>query len=407
MKRFAVLFAIFFMLSMAAISLAAETAQIKKPAVDLSPADPVANADSALMLDLPGIGTDASKIDFYKLPRLKTEHGIVTLGTLQWKFRLHNYIAWYDGRYWAIWSHGPIVEDAERQHIHYATSCDGVHWSKSKVLVGPPKKGFGYIARGLWLRDGEMIAMATLFNAPDYIGPGLALEGFRWDKEKNSWEPLGRIMDDTMNHFPPKKLPDGNWMMSRRDHKRAVSIIVGGKDDITDWEIVPYSNYSAAPGIRPEEPYWYFLPDGKNIVGLFRNNAGKSILRSFSTDFGRSWTPAVVTNFPDASSKFFVVNTSNGDYAMVSNPNPKARNPLCLSLSKDRLVYKRMAVIEIPAKLKKTDWQYRKGYHTDYEALQYPHAMEHDGSLIILFSRRKQTIESVKIPMEDVNKLWN
>ena len=143
------------------------------------------------------------------------------------------------------------------------------------------------------------------------------------------------------------------------------------------------------------------------VTKVFAPDLGKSILRSFSTDFGRSWTPAVVTNFPDASSKFFVVNTTSGDYAMVSNPNPKARNPLCLSLSKDGLVYKRMAVIEIPAKLEKTDWQYRKHYHTDYEAFQYPHAMEHDGSLIILFSRRKQTIESVKIPMEDVNKLWN
>ncbi len=147
----------------------------------------------------------------------------------------------------------------------------------------------------------------------------------------------------------------------------------GGKDGITDWKAIPYSNYSVSPEIRPKELYWYFLPDGKNIACLFRNNAGKSILRSFSTDDGRSWTPAVVTNFPDASSKCFSVKASNGDYAMVSNARPEARYPLCLSLSKDGLVYQRMAVIDIPEKINKSHWYARKGY---------PHSLSIRGSSI-------------------------
>ena len=50
----------------------------------------------------------------------------------------------------------------------------------------------------------------------------------------------------------------------------------------------------------PEEPCWWLLPDN-NIVGAFRDNSHSGrLLRSFSTDNGRSWTPLVRTNFPDA-----------------------------------------------------------------------------------------------------------
>jgi len=92
---------------------------------------------------------------------------------------------------------------------------------------------------------------------------------------------------------------------------------------------------------------------------------------------------------------------------MLSNARPEARYPLCLSLSKDGLVYQRMAVIDIPEKINKSHWYARKGYlHSAYEAHQYPHAMEHDGSLMILFSRRKQKVESLKISLEHFEKLW-
>ena len=141
-------------------------------------------------------------------------------------------------------------------------------------------------------------------------------------------------------------------------------------------------------GKRPEEPYWYILPDGKNLVGLFRDNSGsKRLLRAFSTDNGRSWTDLVKTNFPDARSKFYVLRTSHGYYALVSNANPLRRDPLVLSISRDGLVYTKMFYLV-------------GGRHIDY-----PHMIEHDGSLFISFSGAKQTVEVMKVPLSSIDAL--
>jgi predicted neuraminidase len=137
---------------------------------------------------------------------------------------------------------------------------------------------------------------------------------------------------------------------------------------------------------RPEEPYWYVLPDGKNLVGLIRDN-GRSgrLLRTFSTDNGRSWSKITRTDFPDATSKFYVLRTSRGYYALVSNSNPKRRDPLTLAISTDGLVFTHLFFLV-------------GGRHIDY-----PHLIEHDGHLIVAFSGAKQTMEVLKISLDDID----
>jgi BNR repeat-like domain len=371
---------------------------------DLSRPDPADNPRSQLMLDLPGSGTDPTKIDFAALRTARGKHAVVSLPDAQWPFRLHNYLAHHDGRYWCFWSHGPVIEDRATQHLCYATSPDGLVWTKPRVLAGPPRAGFGYIARGLWVRDGELLALASLFEAPGYSGGDLELVAFRWQAEQDAWQPAGRVFDDALNNFPPKKLPTGEWMMSRRASDRSVSILIGGLKAIDDWQVIPFSSYRLPGGGSPEEPCWWTLPGGE-IVGLFRDNSRSGrLLRSFSTDNGRTWSEPVRTNFPDATSKFHVLETSRGYWVMVSNPNPKRRNPLCLSISRDGLVFTCMLRLPIPENLPDVAWAEgsRRG-STTYESLQYPHVIEHDGSLLVAFSRRKQTVEVVKIPLAEID----
>jgi len=371
---------------------------------DLSRPDPAGNPGSQLMLDLPGSGTDPTKIDFTALRTVRGKHAVVSLPDAQWQFRLHNYLAHHDGRYWCFWSHGPVIEDRATQHLRYATSRDGLVWTNPKLLAGPPRAGYGYIARGLWVRDGELLALASLFEAPGYSGGDLELVAFRWQAEQAAWAPVGRVFDDALNNFPPKKLPSGEWMMSRRASDRSVSILIGGLKAIDDWRVIPFSSYRLPGGGSPEEPCWWTLPGGE-IVGLFRDNSRSGrLLRSFSTDNGRTWSEPVRTNFPDATSKFHVLETSRGYWVMVSNPNPKRRNPLCLSISRDGLVFTRMLRLPIPKNLPDVAWAEGSRYgSTKHESLQYPHVIEHDGSLLVAFSRRKQTVEVVKIPLADID----
>ena len=316
----------------------------------------VQNADAAspLMLKLPGTGREPGQIDFGKLRRVPAEHAVISdvrdRGG-KWVHQ-HAYLVRHEGRYWAMWSDGPGVPQAPAEkhrdlvpghdragtRVSFSRSEDGLTWSEVGDLSGGPRiEGFGWIARGFWRREGELLALASHFHAPGYPGKGLSLEAFVWEEGK-SWVARGTVRDDALNNFPPKKLPSGEWMMSRRDHRRQVSVMVGGVEGFDRWETRPLAKYDGTH--RPEEPYWYVLPDGKTLVGLIRDNSGsKRLLRVFSKDNGRSWSKIVRTNFPDAQSKFFALRTSRGYYVLVSNANPKRRDPLTLAVSRDGVVY--------------------------------------------------------------------
>ena len=367
-------------------------------------ADPLAP-----MLNLPGTGEDAARIDFTKLPVLKGQHALVTRGDKTWQFRLHNYLAFYDRKYWCMWSHGPVVEDKPTQHLRCATSLDGLQWTEAEEITGPSsREGFRYIARGFWVRDGRLLAIASQDEAKRYFGPSLQLLAWEWQPAQRQWKPLGVMFEDAINNFPPQKVPGGEWGMMCRDHERKVSMLIGGVKSPLDWKASPVTAARSPDGFRPEEPDWWTLPDGR-LLGLFRDNAKSGrFYRALSADGGRTWTAPKKTNFPDATSKFFCLRTAHGFYVIISNANPAQRNPLCLSTSDDGVTFTRMARLPIPDELKDGEFVAGSRYgSTKYESFQYPHALEHDGQLLIAFSRKKQAIEVIKVSLDELDRLRN
>ncbi len=362
-------------------------------------------ADRGNMLQGEWAPGNTHRIDYSKLPRIPAEHAVISdvRGRDGMWVHQHAYLAWHAGRFWAMWSDGPGVRrkgvpegghrnlvpghDQAGTRVSYATSPDGVNWSKPGDLSGAPwEKGFGWIARGLWVRDGELLALASHFQAPGYAGEGLNLEAFRWDEAAGKWRTKGLVFPDSLNNFPPKKLPSGEWMMTRRDHDRQVSVMVGGVKAFNDWRVHPMAAYDGDG--RPEEPYWYVLPDGQTIVGLIRDNGGsKMLLRTFSTDNGKTWSRIERTNFPDATSKFFVHRTTRGYYVMASSSNPRKRDPLTLAVSRDGLVFDKLF------------WLVGDRH------IDYPHIIERDGHLLVAFSGAKQTMEVMKVSLDDLEAL--
>ncbi len=157
----------------------------------------------APMLNLAVTGPDPNQIDFAALPVVAGEHAVVSRSDDAWKFRLHNYLAHFDGQYWCMWSHGPVVEDNPTQHVRYATSDDGITWSQPLEIMGSsPREGFRYIARGFWVRDGELLALAShdeAFNAQGrvhFFGKSLQLLAYEWDGDGQAWRPLSVVFDD-------------------------------------------------------------------------------------------------------------------------------------------------------------------------------------------------------------------
>ena len=390
--------------------------------------DSATAADLPPMLNLVGTGQDAEAIDYLRLPVLEGSHGLVTAGTTddrsweakiydradlndptQWNYRLHSYLAYHDGQYWAMWSHGRLVEDHPTQHLRYSTSRDGLRWSEPKILAGPPpEEGFRLISRGFWIRDGQLLALASHDEAyregrVHFFGPSLELRAWAWQPDRGEWKPLGAIAKAAINNFPPQRLPNGQWGMICRgpDYRRDVFMLVGGVESPATWQRGPIVTEAPPSGFRPEEPDWWALEDGR-LLGLFRDNSRSGrFYRAVSTDNGLTWSAPEKTNFPDATSKFFCLRTSRGYYVLISNTDPKQRNPLCLSISDDGVTFTRMARLPIPVT--------REGGAFDAKhesgSVQYPHAIENDGAILVTYSRHKTAIEVIKIPLESVDRL--
>lgn len=382
----------------------------------------------APMLDLQGVGQDPTLIDYAKLPVLSGQHSLVTVGPkdergmqaqifdradlndpTKWNFRLHSYLEYYDGQYWAMWSHGRMVEDHPTQHLRYATSPDGLKWSEPQILAGPPERdGFRFIARGLWVRDGKLLALASHDEAytngrVHFFGPSLDLRAWEWQPATKTWKPLGVIADGAINNFPPRQMPNGQWGMIGRapDYTRSVFMLSGGIESPSSWVRSPIVTESAGDGFRPEEPDWWTLPDGR-LIGLFRDNSRSGrFYRAVSSDNGLNWSAPEKTNFPDATSKFFCLRTSRGYYVIVSNTNPKGRNPLALSTSEDGITFTRMGRLPIPVSREGGAFD---AAHTS-GSVQYPHVMEHNGHLYVTYSRHKTSIEVIRISLDEVERL--
>jgi hypothetical protein len=356
--------------------------------------------ESPVMLSGPWLPENPHQLDFQALPKLPSEHAVISDVSAKKGANQHNYLAHHDGQFWVMWSDGPGIEDRVGQRVKFATSADGLKWSEPQFVTpippgsGPDSphygtrtdKGMRWISRGFWKREGELLALASLDEAAGFFGKSLELRAFRFDKATGEWREAGLVFKNTINNFPPIKLRTGDWMMSRRpfDYKKTgVHFLVGGVKAIDQWESFPV--LGSASELSAEEPDWWILPDNR-LAAVFRDNRRSAFLyRSLSTDNGRTWTTPVKTNFPDATSKISGLRLRDGRYVLVSNPNPKKRDPLTLSISEDGFVFNKMLYLV-------------GGRHIDY-----PHVIEHEGSLFIAFAGGKQTVEVLKVKLSDVD----
>jgi len=351
-------------------------------------------AVQAVVLALDGKPTDPAAIDYEALPKLTGKHAVVCPVTDALKFQLHNYLIHHDGRYWCLFSHGPAVEDLPTQFVSYATSDDGLKWSEAKPVMPAPAEPYAYIARDFWVRDGELLALVAHFRDKGAFGVNkdLKLEAYAWDKAADAWKFKTVLYENAINNYAPQKLASGTWMTTRRDPRFNVYMLSGGVKSLTDWESFPVVKRLEIPKFAPDEPVWWQLPDGR-LHALFRDNGGSSRLyQAFSSDEGRTWTRPQITNFPNASSKLFPMRLKSGAWILILNANPKwGRREMYLSLSEDGLTFTKMARLVIPS--------------TKATTFQYPHAIEHDGKLTIVFSQKKMQSEVLQVDLADIEAL--
>jgi hypothetical protein len=374
---------------------------------------------------LPASGTNPRKIDYAKLPTLQGKHGIVNRVALgphagpadkidmhHLRLNLHNYLVRHNGKFWCIWSDGPKVEDWPTQEIKYSTSPDGLTWSPAQSVTGTPKKPHAFIARGLWVRNGELLALGAHYREKGAFGvqkqKQLELLAYRYVAEKKRWELHGKVYDNAINNFPPQKLPSGDWILTRRDSRFNVTVLIGGRKSIGDWQAFPVVKVGEVKGFRPDEPIFWPLSNG-TLFALFRDNGGSQrLFHSVSRDQGRTWGKPALSNFPNSSSKLFSMQTSRGYRILVLNANPNiGRRELHLAVSADGKTFTRLARLDVPSppSIPDTVSRIEKKFRSGIASLQYPHVIEHDGHIFIALSRGKVQTEVFRVSLNAIDSL--
>ncbi|MCA8983156.1 MAG: exo-alpha-sialidase [Planctomycetaceae bacterium] len=381
------------------LALIAPVAGYESPTPEAKPTLPL---ESAPMLTGDWVPADTHRIDFNQLPRIASEHVVISDVHATGGVNQHNYLVHHAGRFWVMWSDGPGIEDRVGQRVKYATSRDGRQWSMPRDLTPSPPdsgpdspyyntrdaRGSRWISRGFWQREGQLLALASLDEAAGFFGKSLALHAFRYDEAADDWGHVGIVHENAINNFPPRQLSSGEWMMSRRTHDyktTGVHFLIGGTSSLQAWASVPVHGSNSE--LAAEEPLWWELPD-KRLVALFRDNRrGGFLYRSFSSDQGRTWSEPARTNFPDATSKLHGLRLSDGRYVLVSNTNPKRRDPLTIAVSRDGLEFDKL------------------GYLVGGRHVDYPHVLEQAGRLYVAFAGKKQTVELLSFPLEELENL--
>jgi hypothetical protein len=326
-----------------------------------------------------------------QLPPAKAATSMVHRGIAgQSGFNLHSYLVHYRGRFWAMWSSSKVHEEDPDQHLVYATSRDGHHWSAPQTIAADPDGPEGprrWIARSLFVdQRGKLRALGALIESADYRNRGrgvvwqnLDLISFTW--AGRHWRRDDAVFaHDCMNNFPPLAI-GALLAMPCRDSRMDLSVLTRPSQSAAGWTKTPIR--SDPPFNRMDEPTLYIAADGSIQMIIRDGNRSRLLIRSVSADGGRTWSAPVLTDYPDATSKNFVLRLSTGSYVLINNPDTRRRDPLALSTGSDGWTFGHPLAV-------------RSGAGHTY---QYPHAIEHGGSLWIIYSTDKRDIEIAEIPL--------
>lgn len=323
----------------------------------------------------------------------------------EWQFNLHSYLTYYDDKFWAMWSSGRINEDDRDQVIHYSTSSNGHNWTIPGIITSSPEAADGLpgsvVARGLFQSNGKLCALVAYMDhviiSRDVYKKSwanLSLMRFEWDGEK--WLEGGIYLDDCMNNYPPCPIKDRLFMTRRDGQSRKVYTVLSNtvKGELWTSTALP----GEPPADRMGEPTWYIGPD-EVVHIIFRDMRREGFLyHSTSLDDGVTFSAPLKTNYPDTPGKSFTGRLSSDEYYLIGNPE-KTRDPLAITFSRDGWSFMNAALLRHNA----PDLRF-PGRAKNNRTFQYPHAIEHDGSLWVIYATNKEDIEISEFKLRDLQK---
>jgi predicted neuraminidase len=188
-----------------------------------------------------------------------------------------------------------------------------------------------------------------------------------------------RIIEPQLGHVPrckPIRLRSGDLMFAT-EYKDDNSRIWTSSDDGESWETA-----GSIAGEPNQHPTLIERADG-SILALLRPAGDQGcVLRSTSTDQGRTWSKATRTDLASPCAAIDAVRLADGRIALVWNNNAEVRNPLTLALSADQ----------------GETWPHRRDLVTGQGQFHYPALIQSaDGLLHVSFTNNRRTIDHIAL----------
>ncbi len=305
-------------------------------------------------------------------------------------------IAFHEGSLYAGWANHRLFEiNVKDELLRGRVSQDGgFTWGPAKIWAAPPLLG------------GES------FNHPVLFSHRGKLWGFFtcWNDEKprteifvlsstQSWELLGSQIPGFLPFSPPRKLDDGNWIMSGELHWFEAAVAISHGDDLTRWDVVQIPKPESIDLLYPETT---LMEQDGALVAMCRPRNAKTAPAAVSKDLGRTWTPLRLSNFPLTTSKPLSGKLSNGQQYLITGNLEQRRALLSIAVttpSGNRFcrVWK-IRHQQTPQRrlLGGSDGRSRAGTNTEWS---YPAAVEHEGKLYVIYTQGKEDCAMSIIPL--------
>lgn len=326
-------------------------------------------------------------------------------------------IAFHRGALFTGWANGPQSETNITHEVYRGRRSPdgGKTWEAVHVIApGGPRTAHNH---GVFLdHDGRLRAFISRWDlvsdAPyehdrDAIARGIvrqAMEAFDYQDDSGSWVSRGVVLPDFIPFDRPKRLANGNWIIAGEttfEGQPAMAISAG--DDLSRWRRVALP---LPTGVHLRFPETTVLVDGPRLTAIARGHfrqpreAGWPLavaqallvaLASESRDYGETWSTVAPSNFPMASSKPIADTLRDGRRFLVSNYPLDGRNWLTLALAKPGAPFTSLWRIREGA----SPFRFRKTAQWSY-----PAAIEHDGSLYVIYTVSKEDCALSIIPLD-------
>ena len=324
--------------------------------------------------------------------RPKVETVFLSRPQTEWTYSHHPHLAFFKGRFYAIWSNGRKSEDQPGQRVLISTAVDFTHWTQPRPLVDTVTDANGFeetLTAAVLYHHGDTLVAYVQSCGPHY-GENRAVNALTTRDGLNWSAPQDLDLSIAPPNHGPQPIASGRL------------IICGNtsypwSDDpsgLSGWHMTGI--HPPASIGKPCEGAFYQTDDG--VIHMLLRNGNKQIPHRLwlteSRDNGLTWSPAVPTGFSDAGSKFHFGRLRDGRFYYVGNPLAK-RTPLVLSLSRDGRQFNQHFVL--------AEGHREMGRGSDeFGFPAYPHSIVHDGYLYVIVSRGKNKIEVLRVALSEL-----